>query len=81
MLWQSVLPLLSQDQLPRPCTTLLVKGVDGYRCSLGLLEPDDFLLYEQDTATGNPAAIAVNGPRAVSWEVTLLQEFCMCAYG
>ena len=67
---QFILPLLSQDQkLPRPYTTLLVKGVDGYDAEGQKATPGkDLMIFivGRDTTTGNPVAIAVNGPRAVS---------------
>ena len=67
---QFILPLLSQDQkLPRPYTTLLVKGVDGYDAEGQKVTPGkDLMIFivGKDTTTGNPVAIAVNGPRAVS---------------
>ena len=67
---QFILPLLSQDQkLPRPHTTLLVKGVAGYDCTGQKETPGRELMVcvvGKDTTSGNPVAIAVNGPRAVS---------------
>lgn len=62
-----VLPLAPKDQnLPRPYTTLLVKGVDGYTGDGATRTPGKSLMLfvtGQDPATGNPIVRAVNGPK------------------
>lgn len=62
---QVTLPLLSQDQnLPRPYTTLLVKGVDGFNAAGNLRTPGKELMLfvvAQDPTTNNPVVRAVNG--------------------
>lgn len=62
---QVMLPLLSQDQnLPRPYTTLLVKGVDGFNAAGNLRTPGKELMLfvvAQDPTTNNPVVRAVNG--------------------
>lgn len=72
---QFVLPLLTQDQkLPRAYTTLLCKGVAGYDETGQKETPNkDLMVFivGKDTTSGNPVAIAVNGPRAVSTD-----EYC-----
>lgn len=64
---QVILPLSSSDQnLPRPYSTLLVKGVDGYTDDGQSLTPGrDLMLFVvgHDTTTNNPIVRAVNGPR------------------
>lgn len=62
---QVTLPLLSQDQnLPRPYTTLLVKGVDGFNAAGNLrTHGKELMLFvvAQDPTTNNPVVRAVNG--------------------
>ncbi len=62
---QAVLPLGPQDQnLPRPFSTLLVKGIDGYSADGSSVTPGKELMLfviGQDTATNNPIVRAVNG--------------------
>lgn len=62
---QVTLPLLSQDQnLPRPYTTLLAKGVDGFNAAGNLRTPGKELMLfvvAQDPTTNNPVVRAVNG--------------------
>lgn len=62
---QTVLPLSSKDQkLPRPYTTLLAKGVDGYLPDGKTTTPGkDLMLFVTgfSTDTGNPIVIACNG--------------------
>lgn len=69
------LPLLNNDQfLPTPYSTLLVKGVDGYdETGQNKVPGEELMLFVvgSDTATNNPIAIAVNGPRALATD-----EFC-----
>lgn len=64
---QTVLPLSSEDQsIPRPYTTLLVKGVDGYDADGRNNTPGkDLMLFVvgYDTTTNNPIVRAVNGPK------------------
>lgn len=64
---QFVLPLQAADaSVPRPCGTLLVKGVDGYAADGKTLTPGkELLLYVTgtDLTTGNPVCMAMNGPR------------------
>lgn len=62
---QVTLPLVAQDQnLPRPYTTLLVKGVDGYDASGTYRTPGKELMLfvvAVDPTTNNPVVRAVNG--------------------
>lgn len=62
-----VLPLANADQkLLQPFGTVLVKGVDGYSPDGQTTTPGkDLMLFitDRDKLTGNPIAIAVNGPR------------------
>lgn len=64
---QAPLPLGPQDQnLPRPYSTLLVKGIDGYDQDGVTVTPGkDLMLFVvgQDTATNNPIVRAVNGKK------------------
>ena len=64
---QLVLPLDARDQnLPRPYSTLLVKGVDGYDPTGQKSTPGQNLMLfviGHDTATNNPIVRAVNGKR------------------
>lgn len=64
---QAVLPLSANDQtLPRPYSTLLVKGVNGYdETGKKITVGKDLMLFVTgyDTATNNPVVRAVNGPR------------------
>jgi len=72
---QAVLPLRASDQtIPRPYTTLLVRGVNGYDESGREETPGkDLMLFVTgyDPTTNNPVVRAVNGPRASSSD-----EFC-----
>lgn len=65
---QVTLPLAPQDQsIPRPYTTLLVKGVDGYGIDGYTLTPGkELMLFVTaiDPTTNNPVVRAVNGPKA-----------------
>lgn len=65
---QFVLPLLANDaEIPRPYSTLLVKGVDGYAADGKTKTPGkDLMLFVtgQDPTTNNPIVRAVNGPKA-----------------
>lgn len=67
---QAVLPLDPKDQnIPRPYTTLLVKGVDGYAEDGKTKTPGkDLMLFVtgQDPTTNNPIVRAVNGTKAAS---------------
>ena len=72
---QTILPLSANDQsLPRPYTTLLVKGVNGYD-ELGQNETPgkDLMLFVTgiDAASNNPVVRAVNGPKQ-----SLSDEYC-----
>lgn len=62
---QVTLPLLAQDQnLPRPYSTLLVKGVDGYTPDGDARTPGKELMLfvvAVDPTTNNPVVRAVNG--------------------
>lgn len=73
---QAVLPLEANDQtLPRPYTTLLVKGVAGYDPTGQKDTPGkDLMLFVTgyDPSSNNPVVRAVNGPRS-----TPSDEFCM----
>lgn len=64
---QAVLPLSTSDQnIPQPYGTLLVKGVDGYDESGQNKTPGkDLMLFvvDHDNASGNPIVRAVNGPK------------------
>lgn len=66
---QAVLPLSAEDQeLPRPHTTLLVKGVNGYD-EKGVETPgQDLMLFVtgQDPTTNNPIVRPVNGTKAAA---------------
>lgn len=72
---QFILPLAANDaSLPRPHTTLLVKGVDGYTTDGKTKTPGrDLLLFVtgHDPATGSPICRALNGPKADSGD-----EYC-----
>lgn len=67
---QVTLPLNAQDQnLPRPFTTLLVKGVDGFNADGTARTPGKELMLfvvAQDPTTNNPVVRAVNGRKAQS---------------
>ena len=64
---QVVLPLSSRDQnMARPFSTLLVKGVDGYSPDGQQSTPGKYLMLfvtGHDTASNNPVVRAVNGPK------------------
>lgn len=64
---QTPLPLDANDQtLPRPYSTLLVKGVSGYDAEGRFVTPGkDLMLFVTgyDPTTNNPIVRAVNGPR------------------
>lgn len=65
--FQAVLPLAPEDQeLPRPHTTLLVKGVDGYDSKGNKTPGQELMLFVtgQDPTTNNPIVRAVNGTKA-----------------
>lgn len=66
--FQAILPLDAKDQaLPRPYSTLLVKGVAGYDETGQTATPGkDLMLFVtgHDAATGNPIVRSVNGPKA-----------------
>lgn len=72
---QTVLPLGAADQtLPRPYSTLLVKGVSGYDEDGRTQTPGkDLMLFVTgyDPTSNNPVVRAVNGPRNSSTD-----EFC-----
>lgn len=72
---QTVLYLKASEQtLPRPYTTLLVKNVDGYDAEGRNVTPGkDLMLFVTgyDTASNNPVVRAVNGPRTSPTD-----EFC-----
>ncbi len=72
---QCVLPLASADQsVPRPYTTLLAKGVDGFDIDGRNNTPGkDLMLFVTgyDTTTNNPVVRAVNGPKQ-----NVTDEFC-----
>ena len=65
---QVTLPLLAQDQnLPRPYSTLLVKGVDGYTPDGDSRTPGKELMLfvvAVDPTTNNPVVRAVNGRKS-----------------
>lgn len=65
MKMQAILPLGPQDQnLPRPYSTLLVKGVSGYNAEGNEATPGkDLMLFVMgtDPTTNNPIVRAVNG--------------------
>lgn len=65
---QVVLPLVAQDQnLPRPFSTLLVKGVDGYNAEGTAATPGKELMLfvvSVDPTTNNPVVRAVNGRKS-----------------
>lgn len=67
---QVTLPLLAQDQnLPRPFSTLLVKGVDGYSADgLNRTSGKELMLFvvAVDPTTNNPVVRAVNGRKSQS---------------
>lgn len=76
---QGVLPLRPADQtVPRPYSTLLVKGVSGYDPT-GMRETPgkDLMLFVTgyDPATNNPVVRAVNGPKDNSAD-----EYCQIPY-
>ena len=64
---QAILPLDPREQnLPRPHTTLLVKGIDGYTLKGNEYTPGrELMLFVcgHDSATGNPIVRTVNGPK------------------
>lgn len=64
---QVALPLVAADQsIPRPYTTLLVKGVDGYDANGSESTPGKELMLfvtGYDPTTNNPVVRAVNGPK------------------
>lgn len=72
---QGILPLEAADQaIPRPFSTLLVKGVDGYDSTGKVRTPGkELMLFVVgiDTGTNNPIVRAVNGPRT-----NVTDEFC-----
>lgn len=72
---QTILPLRACDQgVPRPFSTLLVKGVDGYDESGRNVTPGkDLMLFVigYDPTTNNPIVRAVNGPKA-----STADEYC-----
>ncbi|MCM1369241.1 MAG: hypothetical protein NC204_02595 [Candidatus Amulumruptor caecigallinarius] len=72
---QTVLPLRAGDQtIPRPYTTLLVKGVDGYDETGKTSTPgQNLMLFVTgfDPTSNNPVVRAVNGPRQNASD-----EFC-----
>lgn len=65
---QAVLPLEARDQnLPRPYTTLLVKGVDGYDAEgRSVTVGQNLMLFVvgHDPTTNNPIVRAVNGRKS-----------------
>jgi len=65
---QGVLPLGANDQaIPRPFTTLLVDGVDGYDSTGQNTTPGKPLMLfvvDHDATTGNPIVRALNGTKA-----------------
>lgn len=65
---QVTLPLYAKDQnLPRPYTTLLVKGVDGYNAAGDTRTPGKELMLfviTIDPTTNNPVVRAVNGKKS-----------------
>ena len=73
---QVTLPLSSRDQnLVRPYSTILVKGVNGYTPDGQSETPGKFLMLfvvDADTATNNPVVRAINGPKGSPEE-----EFCL----
>lgn len=64
---QTVLPLDPKDQnVPRPYSTLLVKGVAGYDSDGKTSTPGKYLMLfvvDHDTSTNNPIVRAVNGKK------------------
>lgn len=76
---QCVLPLVSNDQqIPRPFTTLLVNGVDGYNEAGDATTPGKPLMLfvvDHDASTGNPIVRAINGPKTSS-----SNEYCGVPY-
>lgn len=72
---QFILPLSANDaSLPRPYTTLLVKGVDGYAEDGKTATPGKELLLfvtGHDPSTNSPICRAVNGPKENSGD-----EYC-----
>lgn len=72
---QFILPLTANDAaLPRPYTTLLVKGVDGYTEDGQSRTPGkDLMIFVtgHDPATGHPICRAANGPKAQAGD-----EYC-----
>ncbi|MDE7495355.1 MAG: hypothetical protein K2M67_00740 [Muribaculaceae bacterium] len=77
--FQVVLPLSSRDQnMARPFSTLLVKGVNGYTPDGQSVTPGKYLMLfvtGQDTASNNPVVRAVNGPKgAPDEEFSLVPE-------
>ena len=72
---QAILPLGASDQnLPRPYGTLLVKGVSGYdETGRNHTPGKDLMLFVvgYDATTNNPVVRAVNGPRQSSTD-----EYC-----
>lgn len=65
--FQTILPLdASEQNVARPCTTLLVHGVDGYTEDGSETTPGRWLMLfviGHDTTTNNPVVRAINGPR------------------
>lgn len=65
---QAELQLSANDQnIPRPYSTLLVKGVDGYNDAGNATTPGkDLMLFVtgQNPSTNNPIVRAVNGPKS-----------------
>ena len=65
---QVLLPLdPSQQSLPRPSSTLLVHGVNGYTPDGQIETPGKYLMLfvvATDTSTGNPIVRAINGPKS-----------------
>lgn len=72
---QIILPLSANDSsIPRPYTTLIVKGVDGYaENGSDRTYGKDLMLFVvgHDTASGNPIVRAINGPKQ-----TPSDEYC-----
>ena len=65
---QFVLPLVDNDKpVPRPFTTLLVNGVDGYNAAGSATTPGKPLMVfviDHDSTTGSPIVRAINGPKS-----------------
>ena len=72
---QTILPLDTADQsIPRPYTTLLVKGVNGYDSTGQVATPGkELMLFVVgcDTTTNNPVVRAVNGKKS-----NLTDDYC-----